>query len=625
MPQPLFTRTPAIRPAFFLTTVLLLSGCSLLPSKEKSHDAQAVASISDNPSFTLKVEAPDDVRTLLEKHMELQRFRQQPDLQRRELSRLLGAADRNIRNLIGTLGYFSPTIALEIQDAPEESDERFVVIVRVEPGPPAQISAAQVGFTGPTAQDPAGAAQRARIQSSWPLKPGQRFTQSAWGGAKSQGLRSLQQRRYPTAAIADSQAVIDADTHEAQLDVTYAPGPAYTFGALRIDGGERYNTVGTSRIARLPEGQEYSQQAMLDAQQRLASSGYYDSVFLTLDTAAAQPDSTEVNAPVIAQVREAKLQKWVLGVGVSTDTGPRLSVDHIHNRLPGIGWRAVTKLNINKKNPLLSTSWTDLPDETGWAWFGGAKAEREQSGDFDATSLQLRAGRSRSEDHIDRNYYLQYDAARLQGGEDLPSSSSITANYGWTGRYFDNPTSPSSGYGFAWEVGAGTTLTPAREPFGRVSARWLTLIEMGQRDDLTRRRSRLALRAAGGAVIAREDVSIPVTQLFLTGGDTTVRGYSYQSIGARTDNGLVTGGRYMASGSVEWQRPITVRGNTTDWENTLFLDAGTVTDSAEALTVRAGVGTGIRWRSPVGPVQADLAYGIQSKSLRLHLRLGFTF
>ena len=81
----------------------------------------------------------------------------------------------------------------------------------------------------------------------------------------------------------------------------------------------------------------------------------------------------------------------------------------------------------------------------------------------------------------------------------------------------------------------------------------------------------------------------------------------------------------MASGSVEWQRPITVRGNTSDWESTLFLDAGTVTDNTDALTVRAGVGTGIRWRSPVGPVQADLAYGIQSKSLRLHLRLGFTF
>ena len=47
----------------------------------------------------------------------------------------------------------------------------------------------------------------------------------------------------------------------------------------------------------------------------------------------------------------------------------------------------------------------------------------------------------------------------------------------------------------------------------------------------------------------------PVTQLFLTGGDTTVRGYSYRSIGARTQNNQLYGGRYMGVASVEWQRP----------------------------------------------------------------------
>ena len=600
---------------------MLLSGCSLLPAKEDSQNTQAISAAS----FELQVQAPDEVRELLEKHMELQRFRQQSDLQRRELSRLLGAADANIRNLIGTLGYFSPTIALEIQDNAGAGAAAFTVIVRVDPGPPTEVSQAKLDFSGPTADEPEGAAQRAQIKQQWALAPSKRFTQNAWGNAKSQGLRSLQAQRYPTASIANSLADIDADSQQAQLSVDYAPGPAYFFGPLRIEGAERYDTRGTSRIARLPEGKEYSQRELLDAQQRLASSGYYDSVFLTLDTSAAEPDSTRITAPVIAQVREAKLKKWVLGVGASTDTGPRLSVDHINNRLPVIGWRAVSKLHVDQENPLLSTHWTALPAESGWAWFGGAKAEREQAGDFKATSLQLRAGRSRSEDHIDRNYYLQYDYARQQGAQDLPSSTSITANYGWTGRYFDNPTSPSSGFGFSWEAGAGITLTPKREPFGRISARWLTLIGLGERDASTLRRSRLALRAAGGAVIARQDVDIPVTQLFLTGGDTTVRGYSYQSIGARTDQGLVTGGRYMASGSIEWQRPITVRGNKSDWESTVFLDAGTVADHMDAVVVRTGVGTGIRWRSPVGPVQADLAYGIQSHSLRLHLRLGFTF
>ena len=83
---------------------------------------------------------------------------------------------------------------------------------------------------------------------------------------------------------------------------------------------------------------------------------------------------------------------------------------------------------------------------------------------------------------------------------------------------------------------------------------------------------RLALRLEGGAVLARDGADIPVTQLFLTGGDTTVRGYGYRSIGARTDADKLFGGRYMAVGSAEWQRPITVRGNRTDFESALVDD-----------------------------------------------------
>ena len=139
------------------------------------------------------------------------------------------------------------------------------------------------------------------------------------------------------------------------------------------------------------------------------------------------------------------------------------------------------------------------------------------------------------------------------------------------------------------------------------------------------RNARVALRAEAGAVLARNGAQLPVTQLFLTGGDTTVRGYGYRSIGARTDSGQLYGGRYMAVGSVEWQRPIVYGGEMTDWESTLFIDAGAVADRASDLHARVGVGAGVRWRSPVGPLQADLAYGVQAKELRLHLRLGFSF
>ena len=628
---------PARGSAFLLAGSLLLSGCSLL-SKDQSADIAAASIPSGPPSFTLRVEAPDDVRKLLEKHLELHRFSQHPDLKRREVVSLLNAADGNIRDLIGTLGYFSPKIELQLKETPDSTVAPMEVTVTVEPGPPARIRNADIGFTGVNAQEAHSAWQRDAVRKEWGLRPEERFTQSAWGGAKSHGLRQLQAQRFPTASIAESKADIDADTQQADLTVRYAPGTAYYFGPLELEYSARrsdqapdaiptprYDPEGMRRIARLPVGEEYKQTTLLDAQQRMANSGYFDSVFLTLNTEATPPGASTVHAPVIAQVREARLQKWVFGVGASTDTGPRLSIDHTHNRIPGLGWRAVNKLQLDTKNPLLSTRLVGLPNESGWAWFASAKAQREELGDYKANSAQLRYGRIKSEDRIDRTYYLQYDFSKLQGIGAPPSSSSVSANYGWTGRYFNNPTSPTSGFGFAWEAGAGTTLTPERDPFARVSARWLTLIGLGDPDQAGRRQSRLALRAAGGAVVARDGVEIPATQLFLTGGDTTVRGYRYQSIGVENDLGKLVSGRYMLSGSVEWQRPITVRGNRTDWEHTVFVDAGSVADKLNQMTVYTGVGTGIRWASPVGPLQADLAYGIQTQKIRLHLRMGFTF
>lgn len=635
MPQTLPLKKPALRPALLLGAALLLSGCSLLSPKDKEAEAMGIDT-SGPPAFTLEVDAPKQIRALLEQHLELKRFRHQPDLQRRELTRLLGATDANVRELIGTLGYFSPTVTVELTDTPEEEAPRKVV-VKVDPGPPTIIEKSEVRFTGVNASDELGTSQRLQIEETWPLQAGEQFSQSAWSSAKSGGLKELQKRRYPLARIDTSLADVDADTNKAQVSVSYAPGPAYTFGPLQIDGAERYDPVRTARIARLPEGQEYDLQSMLDAQQRLVSSGYYDSVFLSLadspPQAATEAERDEqrkgqgaaITSPVIAKVREAKLQKWVFGVGLSTDTGPRLSIDHTYNKVPGLNWRSVSKLQLDRKNPLISTQLVGLPGEDLWRWFASGKLERAPAGDFYTNSAQMRFGRSKAEDRIERNMYLQYDYAKTQGAGAPPGASSLLANYGWTARYFDNNLLPTSGFGLALEAGAGTTLTPQRSPFGRLTGRWLSLIPLGERDEETRRHSRLQIKAGVGAVMAKKDVDLPTTIMFLTGGDNTVRGYGYQSIGARTDNGRVIAGRYLAMGSVEWQRPITIKGNTQDFEHAVFIDAGTVGDDINRLYTRVGFGTGIRWKSPVGPIQADLAWGAQEQQLRLHLRLGFTF
>lgn len=638
--------SPAWWPALLFSGVLLLQGCSLLPKKEAPEDnkpaaglvrsgaADSTAATDDGKdddkkktdkrdAFTVDVRGPEAVRDYLKLHLEIQRYRELDDLGATEISRLMVAAEANARELLGTMGYFSPTLTLELNETPESTKAPREIVITVSPGESTKVSNVQISYGGPIANDATAEAQRDSIRTNWALRAGQPFTQQAWDDAKTTALRSLTAKRFPTGSIEVSRAEVDADRSEARLSVTYQSGPAYKFGPLMLHGIQRYDPDGARRIARLPSGTDYDQQKLLDAQQRLASSGYYDSVFLTLDTESGNP----LAAPVIAQLREAPLQKVVMGVGFTTDNGPRLSIDHIHNQIPLLGWRSVSRLSVDNDIKSLGTEWKAIPDDRGWQWFSGAELKSEQSGSYVVDSGRLRGGRSKSGDHIDRSYFLQYDYAQNRGINAPPSASAVTANWGWTGRYFDDNASPSRGFGLALEVAAGYTLTGEQTPFTRTYARWLGVLPLGSADDkeARARRSRLQLRVEAGAVSAKDSAQIPSTLMFLTGGDTTVRGYSYKQIGTVRADGQTVAGRYLGVASVEWQRPFVYNGKLTEWESVVFADAGAVADKPGELKPKVGVGVGARWRSPVGPVQADLAYGVDSKKFRLHFRLGFTF
>ncbi|RSZ41122.1 MULTISPECIES: BamA/TamA family outer membrane protein [unclassified Variovorax] len=642
--------SPALWPALLFCGVLLLQGCSLLPKKDSAEEsnkpvaglvragsAGGTTTASDEAgkedgdkkptdkrdAFTVDVRGPEAVRDYLKLHLEIQRYRELDDLGATEISRLMVAAEANARELLGTLGYFAPTLTLELNETPQGEKAPREIVITVSPGEITKVSNVQISYAGAIADDAAAESQRDSIRTAWALRAGQPFTQQAWDDAKTTALRSLTARRFPTGTIEISRAEVDADRSEARLSVTYQSGPAYRFGPLVLRGIQRYDPDGARRIARLPSGQDYDQQKLLDAQQRLASSGYYDSVFLTLDTESGNP----LAAPVIAQLREAPLQKVVLGVGFTTDNGPRLSIDHIHNQIPLLGWRAVSRLSVDNDIKSLSTELKAIPDDHGWRWFSGAELKSEQAGSYVVDSGRLRGGRDKSGDHIDRSYFLQYDYAQNRGTNAPPSASAVTANWGWTGRYFDNNSAPSRGFGIALEVAAGYTLTGERTPFTRTYARWLGVLPLGSGEDkeTSARRSRLQLRLEAGAVAAKESAQIPSTLMFLTGGDTTVRGYSYKQIGTVRADGTTVAGRYLGVASVEWQRPFVYNNKLTEWESVVFVDAGAVADKPGELKPKVGVGVGARWRSPVGPVQADLAYGVDSKKFRLHFRLGFTF
>ncbi len=607
-------------------TSAVAQGTEVAPGMVGPSGTPAAASVS--AAFDITVRAPDGVRQLLEKHLELQRYRAVSDLDDNELARLVVLADKNVRDLVGTLGYFSPevTIAQDTQGPQSpKSSPRKTVVVTVVPGAPTLAGAVDVNFSGDiaTSQDPGALAQRSDIQQGWQLPTGQPFTQNAWDSAKTQTLRALTTRRYPTGKVADSLADIDAPNAAANLSLTLDSGPLYRLGPLKITGVERYDPVLVPRLARLTPGAEYDQKELTDAQQRLATSGYFDSAYVFLD-----PGGDPAAAPVEVQVREAQLQKVILGVGLTTDSGPRASLEHTHLRVPGIGWRAVTKIQAEAKAPFAQTEWTSIPNDNYWRWSALARVERLNDDDLRTQAAKLRFGRTKIGDHIDRSVFLQYDRAQVQGAglqanaaARAGDGSAITANYVWTGRYFDSLPFPSRGYGLGFELGAGSTLASAetthRQPFSRVVGRWLGIKPLSS--------GRIAMRAEAGAVIARNAEGIPGTQLFRTGGDSTVRGYGFRDIGIKLANGVTGPGRYLAVGSVEWQRPLIRNGLPSEFEHTFFIDAGAVGDAVRDLSLSVGVGTGVRWRSPIGPLQIDLAYGVKVQQVRLHVSVGFVF
>ncbi len=587
--------------------VLLLASLLSLPARTPAQTAR------DAPAFTLIVVAPEPAGSTLMRHLELGRYRDVPDLDEAEIERLLRLAEQDARRILGTLGFFDPKIDIRHDTASQPSN----VTLRVEPGAAARVGDVALVFEGDLAHNAQAQGQRDAVRAGWSLPPGQAWTQAAWDAAKAQALRTVVSRRYLRGRIAHSEALIDAQAARADLGLRLDSGPPFILGPMQVLGIERYDPRLAPRLARLPPGVPYDEEQFTQAQLRLTRSGYFDSAFLHID-----PESDPQAAPVQVSVQEAPLQRLALGLGLTTDRGPRASIEHRHNRVPGIDWRAVSRLELERRAPLAQTEWTDIPDERGWRWGVLASAERIRDDPQVTQAQRLRIGRLLSDEPIDRHAYLQLDRATVRNvtglsPADAGDGSALTANYLWTGRYFARAGSPGPGHGLALEAGLGVTLSGQRGTFQRTVLRGLRLLPLAQ--------GRLQLRAEGGLVLSGSRTRVPSTQLFRTGGDTTVRGYGFRDIGAERPGAPTSAGRYLAVGSVEWQRPLRRDAAVSPWEHTLFMDAGLVADRGSSRRASVGVGTGLRFASPVGPLQADLAYGLRARRLRLHLTVGVTF
>jgi translocation and assembly module TamA len=130
-------------------------------------------------------------------------------------------------------------------------------------------------------------------------------------------------------------------------------------------------------------------------------------------------------------------------------------------------------------------------------------------------------------------------------------------------------------------------------------------------------------RTEVGGVVTPDFNSLPKGLRFFAGGDQSVRGYAYQSLGPTDSTGQVIGGKYLFTASTEVMHPVYGR----DWWGAVFVDTGNAFDTLSDIKLNTGAGIGVRWRSPVGMVRVDVAYPFDgsSRTPRLHLGIGAAF
>lgn len=609
-----------------LTTTLLvtlLAGCAQLPWAKKEAATNApVEALQD--MYRLQVNAPSELRPLLTQYLDLGRFQRAPEADRitvAELERLAAAAPLQARGLLETQGYFNAEV--KVERLPSGADGLPVVRIDVTPGPRTVIDQVDLQVEGPLrkaadAKQPDALRSLAELRARWALPVGAPFRQSAWTDAKNNSLTALRAEGYPAASAVDTSAQIDAAANRARLYALVDSGPLFQLGEMRIEGLQRYQPSAVRNLATFSPGARYTEKTLLDTQERLGRSGLFEGVVVEID---ADP-ATAASAPVLVRVKEQPLQQATIGLGYSDATGQRVSFEHTHRKVFGraffgTDWIAKNKFELGRDQQSWQGDLTSHPLAGGWRNLLGGAVLREDSAGTVVSSSRLRAGRSVETERVERLVFAELQQASTRSAVLRESSRALSGNVNSVWRRLDSVLLPTDGSSLSLETAAGYAWSgsAANGPFGRVLGRLTHYRPLGGAWFGTG-------RVQVGQVFSRASVAIPDTLLFRAGGDDSVRGYAYRSLGP-LQTGVVTSGRVLLTASAEVARPISASLPAFWWA--LFADAGNAADRWGDLKPVLGYGAGLRWRSPVGPLRLDLAYADELRKTRLHLSVGIAF
>ncbi len=530
--------------------------------------------------------------------LSIEQEKSRPGLTGSRLQLLHKQAPDEIRKALQPFGFFSPTIDGRLS----EEGGSYEASYQIETGPRVEVAEVDYRVTGEGAGEPA-------LAEPFPLAAGDGLDLERYEKAKQQRLSQALELGYLDAHYTAHEVRVDKPHNSARIQLHLETGMHFLFGEIRMRQ-DILDPKFLSHYLSFGAGDPYSHEKLLDLQAKLIDSEYFKLVEVNV-----RRDQIEGNRiPVDIELTPNRRNRYRVGLGYSTDTGPRMTLDWKRRRFGREGHHMRTELRLSEPESSLTSEYiVPLRRPTvDYLSFGAtinyydAETNKGNRALLEVShSIGLAHGwrRTRTLDYLYEDYTVadQDDNAYL-----------LVPGLTWSRIKGENRDFLFSGHRleFHLEGAADALLSTTSYVQFYTSDKFI----FGLNDDW-----RLLTRLEFGATWADNVQDLPPSKRFYTGGDNTIRGFNFESLGPRDENGDVIGGRYLGVGSVELERRLAGR-----WSGALFFDGGNAYDPDFVAEPAYGAGLGVRWRSPVGPIRFDLARGRYRDefSWRLHVVLG---
>ena len=546
------------------------------------------------------------------------------DVSGRRLAYLVREAEAETREALEPFGYYSPTITVERSDAGGEAEGDRAgpasVTITVALGEPVTVRRANVAIEGE------GGSDRYLKQDLGKFQPqaGDVFDHEIYEASKTTITRRLAERGYFDADFASRRVEVTRADRAADIDLVWTSGDRYDMGATTFEQTPQ-RIIRDGILERLVywEPGSYYHQGRLD---RLRDSLARLDYFASIDIEPRPEQAVDGRVPVTVTLTPAKRSVYTAGLSYGTDSGAGVRLGLERRYLNDRGHKALAQLDYAQRRKTLTLQYR-IP---AFAWLDGwytisAQAADEQTDYIDNRRVELVASRS---GEISRRWTAvaslhtlreRWAYAAEDDGDPLTPVAYRYATYTYPslrGEYIDadNRISPRNGLGATIALRSGVEGAGSDASFAQAhaSARWFK--GLGPQ-------SRLITRGELGHTFVDATVAtLPPSLRFHAGGDRSIRGYAWREVGPRIGNGgdrFPVGARNVATGSVEYEQFF---GG--PWGAAVFVDSGSAFNGTPEW--RTGVGVGLRWKSPVGPLRLDIARGLNDpdSSFQLYLNIG---